>query len=170
MAKIILICGKICSGKTTYAKKLAAERKAVRLNPDEIMIGLFGEQLGDRHEEILARTLDLLLCKSLEIFRTGIDVIIDFGFWQRHCREHTNAFFASNGVKPEWHYISVSDDDWKKNIEARNSLARKDGSFDYYVDGNILNKFMNPDDIPERAEMDIWFDNSRPLLTKDEDT
>jgi uridine kinase len=34
MAKVILICGKICSGKTTYAKRLLCENKAVLLSTD----------------------------------------------------------------------------------------------------------------------------------------
>ena len=53
MAKIILICGKICVGKSTYSKKLMYEQKAVRLNPDELMKTFCGEFLGDRHEDVL---------------------------------------------------------------------------------------------------------------------
>ena len=37
MAKIILICGKTCVGKSTYSKKLMYEQKAVRLDPYELM-------------------------------------------------------------------------------------------------------------------------------------
>ena len=47
MAKLVLICGKLCCGKTTYAKRLAKEIQAVRLSCDDIMLSLFGKDLGD---------------------------------------------------------------------------------------------------------------------------
>ena len=40
MAKVLLICGKICCGKSTYAKKLKEENNAVILSVDEIMLSI----------------------------------------------------------------------------------------------------------------------------------
>ena len=37
MAKVYLICGKLCCGKTTYAQKLCKENKAILLSVDEII-------------------------------------------------------------------------------------------------------------------------------------
>jgi len=79
MAKIILICGKICVGKSTYSKKLMFEQKAVRLNPDELMKTFAGEFLGDRHEDVLQQTLQFIYKKAIEIYSVGISVIIDGG-------------------------------------------------------------------------------------------
>jgi predicted kinase len=45
MGKVILICGKIGSGKTTYAERLAKELNAVNISQDELMLGLFGAEL-----------------------------------------------------------------------------------------------------------------------------
>ena len=42
----ILLCGRICAGKTTYAKRLGKTRGAVCLSCDELMLALFGQQLG----------------------------------------------------------------------------------------------------------------------------
>lgn len=156
---IILICGKICAGKTTYAKKLMHELPAVRLNADEVMKGLFGEHLGDRHEEFFRSTMNLIYQKALEIDSCGLNVIIDAGFWYRSTREEARAFFKSCNVKPEWHYVHVNDDVWRRNIDARNHTALLPGSGDYYVDENILKKFINPEDVPEPGEMDVWYVN-----------
>jgi len=52
MNKIILICGKLCAGKTIYAKKIAKDQNAVILSVDEITLALFGQHLGDEHDEI----------------------------------------------------------------------------------------------------------------------
>ena len=47
MAKVILTCGKLGCGKTTYAKRLCAERGAVLLSADELMLALFGQDAGE---------------------------------------------------------------------------------------------------------------------------
>lgn len=156
---IILICGKICAGKSTYAKKLMRELPAVRLNADEIMKGLFGEHLGDRHEEVFASTMQLIYEKALEIDSCGLNVVIDAGFWYQATREEARAYFAQKGISPQWHYVHVSDERWRANIASRNQSALLPGSPDYYVDENILRKFENPADVPSREEMDVWYEN-----------
>ena len=159
MAKIVLICGKICAGKTTYSKNLMEEQKAVRLNPDEIMKSICGEYLGDQHEEILHRTLLYMYKKACEIYSTGINVVIDGGFWQRAYREEANCFFNERKITPEWHYVDVSDEQWLKNIKKRNEEVENGQSEDYFVDDFIIDKFSNPDDVPRRSEMTIWYKN-----------
>ena len=37
MPRMILICGRVCSGKTTYAKRIARAQQAVRFNADELV-------------------------------------------------------------------------------------------------------------------------------------
>lgn len=160
---IILICGKICAGKSTYAKRLMKELPAVRLNADEIMKSLFGEHLGNRHEEIFSLTMDFIYEKALEIDSCGLHVIIDAGFWYRQTRQAARDYFAARNVKPEWHYVHVSDGLWRHNIAKRNQSALLPGSRDYFVDENILQKFLNPEDEPTWAEMDVWFENSERM-------
>ena len=41
MAKVILICGKICSGKSYYARKLKEKEHAVILSRDEMTYVIF---------------------------------------------------------------------------------------------------------------------------------
>ena len=72
---MILVCGRVCAGKTTYAKRLAREIGAVRLNADELMKPLFGEYLGNRHEEVLRQVTALLLEKATECYENGVNVI-----------------------------------------------------------------------------------------------
>ncbi len=157
MTKIMLICGKICVGKSTYSKKLMFEQKAVRLNPDELMKTFYGEFLGDRHEDVLQQTLNYIYIKAIEIYTTGINVIIDAGFWQRHYREEANQYFIDHNITPEWHYIDINDDLWMNYIEKRNREVENGISEDYYVDENILNKFNDLADKPKFDEIDVWY-------------
>ena len=61
MAKVIMTCGKICSGKTTYAEKMRRELSAVILSVDEIMLAVFGSDAGDKHDEYVKRIKNYLL-------------------------------------------------------------------------------------------------------------
>ena len=101
MGKLILICGKICSGKTTYAKHLLKTYRAVLLSCDEILLALFGQNLGDKHDEMVNRTKQYLLHKSLEILSIGGNVLLDFGFWQKSERESTTLCFKQPGILPD---------------------------------------------------------------------
>ena len=40
MAKVFIMCGKLCSGKSTYANRIRQTHKAVILSIDEIMLTL----------------------------------------------------------------------------------------------------------------------------------
>ena len=94
MAKLVLICGKLCCGKTTYAKRLAKEIQAVRLSCDDIMLSLFGKDLGDKHDEVAQRVQRFLLKQSLEMLEAGVSVIVDFGFWRKAQREEFASLYG----------------------------------------------------------------------------
>jgi predicted kinase len=159
MPKVILICGKICSGKTTYAKKLANESKAVRLSADEIMLALFGQHLGTQHEEIAEKTEKYLFEKSVEIIASGINVILDWGFWTHEFRQRTSNFYKDKSINIEWHYIDVNDDVWQQNINMRNDKINNGQDNSYFIDKNILAKFNNLFEMPKKNEIDVWYIN-----------
>ena len=103
MPKVTLICGRICCGKSTYAEKLRIRDGAVVLSIDEIMLAMFGQYVGDMHDEYVARTEKYLFGKSLELIETGIDVILDWGFWTRDERAYAREFYSSSGIEHEFH-------------------------------------------------------------------
>lgn len=53
MSKVTVTCGKLGCGKTTYAKRLCAERCAALLSADELMLSLFGGDAGEKHDASL---------------------------------------------------------------------------------------------------------------------
>ena len=67
MPKVIMTCGKICSGKSTYAQKLRLEYSAVILSVDEITLALFGNEAGEKLDDYVCRAENYLYNKSLEI-------------------------------------------------------------------------------------------------------
>lgn len=62
------------------------------LSVDEITLALFDSQLGERHEEICARTQQYLFQKSLEVMEAGVNIILDWGFWQKRSRDEARIF------------------------------------------------------------------------------
>ena len=67
MAKLIAICGKICSGKTFYANQIKAKENAIILSCDELTKELFDNDLGDKHDEMAVRIWNYFKSKSVEL-------------------------------------------------------------------------------------------------------
>lgn len=159
MAKVILICGKICSGKTTYAERLRSENKAVVLSVDEIMIGLFGLYAGDKHDEYAERTKKYLLDKSVEIIEAGMDVILDWGFWTKEERISVKEFYVVHKIEHEFHYIDISDEIWKVRLDKRNAAVSAGAANAYFVDDNLAAKFESRFEMPDQDEINVWVKN-----------
>jgi Predicted kinase len=160
MTKVILVCGKICAGKTTYAKKLAEEIGAVILSVDEITLVLFGQHLGDKHDEMVEKTEKYLFGKAAEIISVGVNVILDWGFWTREERQYAVKYFSDLGIKSEWHYIDTTDRVWHKNLSKRNKAITENTENFYFIDDNIAEKFWNLFEEPAHREMDVWYQNN----------
>lgn len=158
MAKIILICGKIASGKTYYANMLKKKENAVILSTDEATYILIDNKQGDFYNEFAVRVNKYLNRKAVEIAKCGTNVILDWGFWIKKNREIETEYFKSNGLDVEWHYIDVGDETWKKNIEERNKKIKEGkGGSDFYVDEGLLKKTINNFEEPTKDEIDVWY-------------
>ena len=57
MAKVILICGKLASGKSYYAKQIRDKQKAVILNTDELTYAMFDNEQGEKYMELAERAI-----------------------------------------------------------------------------------------------------------------
>ncbi|MCH5259765.1 MAG: ATP-binding protein [Lachnospiraceae bacterium] len=156
MAKVILICGKICSGKSTYAERLRIENKAVLLSIDEIMLVMFGLYVGDKHDEYVEKTEKYLFDKSVEIIETGIDVILDWGLWTRDERRYAKEFYSARGIENEIHYLNISNETWKTRLDKRNRAVSAGEIIAYPVDDNLAAKFGAIFEMPDRDEIDVW--------------
>ena len=155
MSKVILICGKICCGKTTYAQKLRNKNNAVLLSVDEITLALFGQHCGDKHDEYVERTEKYLLNKSLELIENNINVVLDWGFWTKAERESAKEFYKSRNIVCELHYIDISDETWKSRLRKRNNDVLANETSAYYVDDNLAEKFASIFEVPSEDEIDV---------------
>jgi predicted kinase len=117
-ARLILTCGLPGAGKTTLARQLAAERKAVCLTKDEWLWALGSTPWDEPRREKVEHELWRL---AQEILRFGLSVVLDFGLWARTERDEMRSVARGLGVGVELHYLDVPSDELWRRIQARNS-------------------------------------------------
>lgn len=159
--KVFLICGKICSGKSYYAEKLLREKNAVILSVDEVSFALFDGELGEKHDDMTERIKKYLYKKSIDILKTGTNVILEWGFWKKAWRKAAIEFYKSHGFEYEFHYVDISDSDWEKNICERNKKVQDSKTNEYYLDEGLKQKLEVLFEKPDKSEIDVWHWNKR---------
>jgi len=119
-ARLILMVGLPAAGKTTRARELAAEHRALRLTPDEWMIPLFGDsEAGGKRDVLEGR----LITVALQALRLGTNVVLDFGLWSRDERFALRRLAASAGASCEVVYLPVDPDVQRERIAHRQATA-----------------------------------------------
>lgn len=155
MGKIILLCGKICSGKSSYAASIKTDTTVI-LSCDELMLQLFDECLGEGHNRMLEKCRNYLLDLAEQISAAGPDVILDFGFWDKAQRQSVRERFRAKGIETELHYVRVSNEVWIQQIKDRNAAALSGTAGRiYYVDDNMKRIFDEAFEEPSAEEIDI---------------
>lgn len=157
MAKVYMICGKLCCGKTTYSQKICDENDAVLLSVDEMTLTVFGQNCGEKHDEYVLNAKTYLLNKSLELINKNINVVLDWGFWTRKERAFTKDLYKSLDIECGLHYIDISDETWKIRINQRNETVLTKKTTAYYVDENLLAKFNSMFETPSEDEIDVVY-------------
>lgn len=160
MSKVMAICGKICSGKSYYAKQIKEKENAVILSKDEATYELIDNKQGEFYNVFAERVNKYLMKKAVEIVKAGCNIILDWGFWTKAERQETTKYFNQFGIDVEWHYIDIEQTRWEQLIEERNiKIQSGNGGSDIYVDEGLLNKLLSKIEELTRDEMDIWIEN-----------
>lgn len=153
MPKVLIMCGKICSGKSTYAEKLKLENKAVILSVDELTLALFENQAGEKLDFYVEKLKEYFLKKSLDIVEAGADVILDWGFWTKKERDYAREFYNSRNISYQFYYMNVGIDEWKKRILKRNQEIKREQLEAYPIDKGLLSKVEKMFEEPDRKEL-----------------
>jgi predicted kinase len=152
---VILPDGIACSGKTTYSRRLQQERSAVLFIIDEVLI-----RLNITDFAAVGAADEFIKEKACEIANAGVDVILESGYFHKEDRARMKNYFADRDIPYEWHYLDVSPETWRKNIDKRNA-AHKDGeSTTYVIDETVKAMFEQRFQPPSREEVDVWVDNN----------
>lgn len=157
MGKVIIVCGKICSGKSYYSKSIKDSLNAVIISPDEATYELIDNEQGEFYNVFSERLNKYLTKKVGEIAQAGANVIFERGLWTKKDRESVKEYYKNNGIECEIHYISVDDETWRKNIDERNKrIENGNGGSDFYLDEGLLKKLESKWEEPSKDEIDVW--------------
>lgn len=157
MAKVILVCGKICCGKTYYANQIKEKENAIILSTDEVTYDLTDNEQGESYDKLCVRVNSYLKKKSVELVNIGCNVILDWGFWTTIERKEVTEYYKSRNINIEWHYIDIDDESWEKNIRERNEKVKAGkGGSDFYVNEGLKKKILDKWEKPDKSEIDVW--------------
>lgn len=156
MATLHLICGTICTGKTTYARRMMAQSPALLLSVDEVTLALAPVLAPENHDSATVCVKHYLMEKAKETLAAGLDVIFDWGFWKAADRAALEAELNRLRIAHVWHYIDVSEKIWESRIAKRNKAVELGEDSAYFVDEGLKQKCLELFEQPRREEIDVW--------------
>ena len=158
MAKVILVCGKICSGKSYYSKAIKDSLNAVIISSDEATFELINNEQGEFYNIFSERLNKYLMKKVGEIAKAGANVIYERGLWSKEDRKNVVKYYRDNNIECELHYIFVDDENWRKNIAERNKRVKEgNGGSDFYLDEGLMKKLESKWEEPSEEEVDVIY-------------
>jgi predicted kinase len=103
-ARLIVVCGLPGSGKTTHARQVQQQLRAIRFCPDEWMDALSLDIWDEPRREKIER-LQWRLAQQL--LALGLTVIVEWGTWGRSERDALRLGARELGAAVELHYLSA---------------------------------------------------------------
>ncbi len=166
MGKVILVCGKICSGKSYYSKILKESLNAVIISPDEATYELINNEQGKFYNIFSERLIKYLTKKVGEIAKAGANVIFERGLWTKSEREKTIRYYKENNIECELHYVHVDNETWKQNIAERNKRVEEgNGGSDFYLDEGLMKKLEAVWEEPTEDEVNVIYKVDREKIS-----
>jgi predicted kinase len=102
---LFLTVGLPCTGKTTAARRIEIEQKALRLTKDEWMKALYGQENPPSAQGVIEGRLIQIGLRALEL---GSNVVIDYGLWGRDERSALRQAAADLGAMVEMRYFELT--------------------------------------------------------------
>ena len=147
VATLILLVGLPAAGKTTLARRLATEHRALRLTPDEWMIPLFGDSDGAGKRYVLEGRM---ITVALQLLRLETNVVLDFGCWIRDERWALRWLTEREGAVFHLVYLPIERTAQLERIDQRWSRAPHET---FAVAPPDLDRWRALFDVPDSAEL-----------------
>jgi predicted kinase len=145
---LFLTVGLPGTGKTTEARRIEVEKKALRLTKDEWMKALYGLANPPSASDVIEGRLIEIGLRALEL---GVDVIIDFGLWGRDERSALRQAAADLGAAVELRYFDVTLAEQRKRLDLRHAEAPHTT---WHMSDEELAQWAAIISVPEPAELD----------------
>lgn len=128
-ARLLFLCGKMASGKSTLAAELARSEGAVLLVQDEFLEKLFPGEIVDipTFVKYSARLREALAPHIRALLTRGLSVVLDFPANTKSQRAWFRELFERADVPHELHFVDATDELCKRQLRER-SRALPPGS------------------------------------------
>jgi predicted kinase len=144
--RLIIVCGLPGSGKTTLARQLEGELRAIRFCPDEWMAALSL----DLYDEVSREKIEALQWKlAQDLLAQGLTVIIEWGTWAKSERDTLRVGARALGAAVELHYLNVPLDILFERIQRR-------GAENPPIEREIMSQWFEKLQHPTKDEMALF--------------
>ncbi|WP_240670126.1 AAA family ATPase [Actinoplanes solisilvae] len=117
---LFLTVGLPSTGKTTAARRIEIEQRALRLTKDEWVKALYGHENPPSAGDVIEGRLIRIGLRALEL---GNNVVIDYGLWSRDERSALRRAAADLGARAELRYCELDRAEQRRRIDQRQAEA-----------------------------------------------
>src|SRR3712207_5606940 len=146
--RLFLTVGLPCTGKTTAARRIEIEQRALRLTKDEWVKALYGPENPPSAQDVIEGRLIEIGLRALEL---GTNVVIDYGLWSRDERSSLRQGAADLGARVEMRYFEVTPAEQRRRLDQRQSEAPHPT---WPMSDEELARWPSEIDIPTPGELD----------------
>lgn len=120
---LYLLCGKIASGKSTLAARLAERRGTVLISQDDWLPALYPEEIRTLEDYVrcFRRFAEPMGDHVVTLLQAGVSVVLDFPANTRRTRGWMRRIVDRAGSAHELHYLDVPDGVCVERLRARNA-------------------------------------------------
>lgn len=152
MAEIVLCCGKVCSGKSTFTRLLEKQYNYYIFSADDWMLQLY-EETEDRlvFDKNLTRCTEQIYRVSEQILKNNSNnnIALDFGFWKKSNREEIINRFINQGFTASLVFFPI---EFEQQIKYMNNRQREIELNHYKFNEETVMTLNNYFEEPEKSE------------------